>query len=245
MLAVVAALGALLAGLATAPTSSAATAGAGHGWIAAATQTDGHLQVSGWAVDSRDRAGETFVELWVDGHHLDSRHTSHLDTALNAKYRLTGRHGFVFDVSYPRTARTATVVIAGLRWQLPQRAFVRLYTPGERIISVAKRYVGYPYVDGAAGPRAFDCSGFTRYVYASAHVATLIHNAEAQRHQARPISRSAARPGDLVFYLSGGRAYHVAIYAGNGMQYAAATPRDGVRYQKVWSSAVSYGTTWH
>jgi cell wall-associated NlpC family hydrolase len=61
----------------------------------------------------------------------------------------------------------------------------------------------------------------------------------------RIIPASLARPGDLVFYLGGGGAYHVAIYAGGGMQYAAATPRDGIRYQHVWSSAVQYGTDWH
>jgi cell wall-associated NlpC family hydrolase len=61
----------------------------------------------------------------------------------------------------------------------------------------------------------------------------------------RLINRTRARPGDLVFYLSGGVAYHVAIYAGHGWQYAAATLRDGVRHQRVWSRAVRYGTDWH
>jgi cell wall-associated NlpC family hydrolase len=61
----------------------------------------------------------------------------------------------------------------------------------------------------------------------------------------RLVSAAHARPGDLVFYLSGGSAYHVAIYAGHGMQYAAATPQDGLRYQSVWSSAVQYRTNWH
>ena len=45
--------------------------------------------------------------------------------------------------------------------------------------------------------------------------------------------------------MSGGYAYHVAVYAGGGKQYAAATERDGVRYQAVWSSYVQYGTDWH
>ena len=40
-------------------------------------------------------------------------------------------------------------------------------------------------------------------------------------------------------------AYHVAIYAGHGYQYAAATPRDGVRYQAIWSRDVVFGTDWH
>jgi cell wall-associated NlpC family hydrolase len=56
----------------------------------------------------------------------------------------------------------------------------------------------------------------------------------------RRVSRAAARPGDLIFYLGGGGAYHVAIYAGHDMQYAAATPRDGIRYQHIWSSHVEF-----
>jgi cell wall-associated NlpC family hydrolase len=119
----------------------------------------------------------------------------------------------------------------------------------ERIVAIAKRYVGHArYVEGGASPRhGFDCSGFTEYVYAKAHARRLPHNAEAQRHLRgmRHISRKAARRGDLVFYLSGGSAYHVAIYAGHGMQYAAATPRDGIRYQKIWSRQVEFRSPFH
>ena len=121
--------------------------------------------------------------------------------------------------------------------------------PGARIVAVAKRYVGHArYVEGGATPRhGFDCSGYTKYVYQHAHVRRLPHNAEAQRHVhgMRRISRAKARPGDLIFYLSGGYAFHVAIYAGHGMQYAAATPRDGIRYQHIWSRRVEFRTTWH
>ncbi len=120
---------------------------------------------------------------------------------------------------------------------------------GARIVAVAKRYVGKArYREGGSSPkRGFDCSGYTAYAYRTAKVATLPHNAESQRHARRMhrISAKKARPGDLVFYLSGGRAYHVAIYAGRHMQYAAATARDGVRYQHVWSSHVEYRTDWH
>ena len=40
-------------------------------------------------------------------------------------------------------------------------------------------------------------------------------------------------------------AYHVAVYAGHGHQYAAATPADGVRYQPIWSRNVEFRTDWH
>ena len=122
-------------------------------------------------------------------------------------------------------------------------------TPGARIVAVAKRYVGkVRYREGGSSPKqGFDCSGYTAYVFSTAKVASLPHNAEGQRRMRgmRRESAAAARPGDLVFYLSGGQASHVAIYAGNHMQYAAATPRDGLRYQKIWSNQVEYRTDWH
>jgi cell wall-associated NlpC family hydrolase len=131
-----------------------------------------------------------------------------------------------------------------------QAAGARSHTsPGARIVAVAKRYVGKArYRNGGASPRqGFDCSGYTMYAYVKAGVARLPHNTEAQRHARgmRRISASRARPGDLVFYLSGGSAYHVAIYAGHHMQYAAATSKDGIRYQQVYSRNVVYATDWH
>lgn len=120
---------------------------------------------------------------------------------------------------------------------------------GQRIVAIAKRYVGHArYREGGNSPkRGFDCSGYTQYAFQRAGVAHLPHSAQAQRHATRMhrIPARKARPGDLVFYLSGGTAYHVAIYAGHHTQYAATTPRDGIRHQQIWSSHVEYRTDWH
>jgi cell wall-associated NlpC family hydrolase len=120
--------------------------------------------------------------------------------------------------------------------------------PGQRIIRIARRLVGDRYRSGGASPKTgFDCSGLTMYVYAHAHVARLPHNAERQRRMRhmRRVTPSHTRPGDLVFYMSGGHAYHVAIYAGHHKQYAATTPSGGVKHQIVWSKRVQYRTIWH
>jgi hypothetical protein len=123
---------------------------------------------------------------------------------------------------------------------------IAVETPGQRVIAVAKRYVGHRYTYGGSSPRSgFDCSGYTLYSYKRAGVAHLPHNTNAQRRHMHRIARHNARPGDLIFYLSGGSAYHVAIFAGHGMQYAAATPQDGVVYQHIWSRHVTFGTDWH
>jgi cell wall-associated NlpC family hydrolase len=116
---------------------------------------------------------------------------------------------------------------------------------GARIIAEARKFVGNtPYVWGGTTPRGFDCSGYAQYVYKHAGAPRLPRTAEQQRRRDRRIPRRLARPGDEVFYLSHGSAYHVAIYAGHGMQYSAADPRDGIRYQHIWGH-VRYGTNWH
>ena len=105
-----------------------------------------------------------------------------------------------------------------------------------RILSQAAALKGRPYRYGATGPYAFDCSGYTKYVMARVGV-KLPRTANQQLHAARRISRSAIQPGDLVFFTYGGYAYHVAIYAGNGMIWHAPHTGSSVREVKIWTSS--------
>jgi cell wall-associated NlpC family hydrolase len=110
---------------------------------------------------------------------------------------------------------------------------------GARIVAEAARHTGKPYLYGAAGPSRFDCSGFTQYVFKQFGV-YLPHNAHAQKSYGRPVSRANARPGDLVFFLSGSHAYHVGIYAGGGYMYDS--PRAGrtVGKHRIWSTNIVF-----
>lgn len=81
--------------------------------------------------------------------------------------------------------------------------------------------MGCPYVWGAAGPYAFDCSGFTMYMMAQRGI-YLPHNAAGQYYALSSKNIGTdwhnAQPGDLVFYSYGGpgSSHHVGIYVGNG-----------------------------
>jgi peptidoglycan DL-endopeptidase CwlO len=105
-----------------------------------------------------------------------------------------------------------------------------------RIVRFARRYLGTPYTYGGASPTSgFDCSGFTRFVYAHFGI-TLPHYSVAQFGLGRSVAREALQPGDLVFFDGLG---HVGIYVG-GNSFVHA-PHSGTRVS-VESLAGWYGS---
>jgi cell wall-associated NlpC family hydrolase len=111
---------------------------------------------------------------------------------------------------------------------------------GSSVLSIAARYVGTPYVYGGTTPRGFDCSGYTRYVYARLGI-SLPRTANQQMLATERVSRSEAKPGDLVFFVSGGRAYHNGIYAGNGMLYDSPRSGKSVSKRAIWDATIVFG----
>lgn len=98
---------------------------------------------------------------------------------------------------------------------------------GAVVLSYAQAQIGRPYIKGGAGRRGFDCSGLTMRAYQQVGV-RLAHKAARQR--GRPVSRAAARPGDLVKWGS----YHVGVYAGAGWVIHAPKPGDRVKRSRLW-----------
>jgi cell wall-associated NlpC family hydrolase len=125
---------------------------------------------------------------------------------------------------------------------LPQtgaRVRVNVWASGAKVLAEAKRHTGALYKFGAAGPYRFDCSGFTQYVFRQVGV-TLPRTADQQLRAATRISRSQARAGDLVFFLSGGYAYHVGIYLGNGKMVDSPRRGSSVTVRSIYSSNVAF-----
>jgi len=94
--------------------------------------------------------------------------------------------------------------------------------PRSEVVNIAMKYLGAPYRWGASGPNAFDCSGFTMFVYGQVGV-SLPHSSRAQYGSGQRVSRADLQPGDLVFF--GSPIHHVGIYVGGG-QYIH-SPRTG------------------
>jgi cell wall-associated NlpC family hydrolase len=99
-------------------------------------------------------------------------------------------------------------------------------------VAAAKSRLGLPYVWGAAGPGAFDCSGLVMWAWAHGGV-SLPHFSGAQYSNTTHISMSQLQPGDLVFPADTGA--HVAMYIGGGMIIEAPHTGDVVHIVPMYS----------
>lgn len=99
-----------------------------------------------------------------------------------------------------------------------------------QLITEAEKYLGYPYVWGGSSPStSFDCSGFVCWVYQASGVYPLSRTtAQGIFNQCAVVSRSDAKPGDIIFftgtYNAGEPVTHVGIYVGNGMMIHCGSP---------------------
>lgn len=84
-------------------------------------------------------------------------------------------------------------------------------TQRQAIIETAKQYQGVSYRYGAESPRAFDCSGFVRYVYRTAVGIELPRTSKTIWASGQSIGIAEAQMGDIVVFASKGTINHVAI----------------------------------
>jgi cell wall-associated NlpC family hydrolase len=107
---------------------------------------------------------------------------------------------------------------------------------GELVIA-AMNFLDRPYRSGGQSiDSGFDCSGFTRHLFAQTLGIELPRRADDQAHDRAlsAVSRDALRAGDLVFFNTLRRTFsHVGIYVGDGRFIHA--PRSGakVRLERI------------
>jgi cell wall-associated NlpC family hydrolase len=69
------------------------------------------------------------------------------------------------------------------------------------ILKEARKHIGKRYARGAKGPNAFDCSGFSSYVFRQFGY-SLSPSSKGQYTQGVEVDRKNLRKGDLVFFTS-------------------------------------------
>jgi cell wall-associated NlpC family hydrolase len=128
-------------------------------------------------------------------------------TTIKAVFALAGCS--LLAVTTPATAQARQALTAtGLR-TIEVRAPVR----GEQVVRTAKRYLGVRYALGGSTPRAFDCSGFVRWIFAQ-HGVRMPRTAKEQAAVGDAPVPGDLQPGDLLFFFGGRGAQHIAVYVG-------------------------------
>jgi cell wall-associated NlpC family hydrolase len=128
----------------------------------------------------------------------------------------------IFVVTTCVTARVGGALGATKKANKPVSHATAVAREEARVAKFARRFLGVRYVWGGTSPASgFDCSGFTRFVYAHFGI-TLPHYTGSQFAMGRRVSRQGLRPGDLVFFHGLG---HVGLYVGAGRFIHA--PRSG------------------
>lgn len=103
-----------------------------------------------------------------------------------------------------------------------------------QVVAFAISQLDKPYVFGAPGPDAFDCSGLTMAAWGRLGV-RLEHSTTMQAREGSPTTPEALAPGDLILVPGDDGSLaapgHVGLYLGDGLVINAADERDGIRVQ--------------
>lgn len=145
-------------------------------------------------------------------------------------------------VALPAATGTATASASTKMSALPKKTMLHARTKRTaRAVKIAANQIGDPYGYGSAGPNRFDCSGLLFYSMRRAGAKNFPRTSGGQAGWGKPVRKSRMRRGDFVFFHSGGRVYHAAIFLRwkNGHAVILHSPTSGgkVRRDKPWTNS--------
>lgn len=161
--------------------------------------------------------------------------------------------GLMFSAFSPAQAAPAPVSESGTATSdivltQPTPRVTRAQRSNRRVLAardIAMRQRGDAYQYGAAGPNRFDCSGLIHFSFRRAGV-KVPRTSGAQAAHTRRIPRGKMRAGDLMFFHSGGRVYHAAMFLrwqrGKAVMLHAPGSGKRVRVDRPWTSSWFAGT---
>lgn len=111
----------------------------------------------------------------------------------------------------------------------------------QKVVITALNQGGKKYVWGSNDPSngGFDCSGLVQYVYKAGAGLDLPRTAADIYKVSKKISPEEREPGDLMFFMSGGKISHVGIYCGKYTNHKDPNSRLNGKY--VFVNAMSEG----
>lgn len=111
------------------------------------------------------------------------------------------------------------------------------------VVAMAHKFLGTPYVWGATGPSAFDCSGLVQYIY-NRNGFNLPRVSMDQARSGHRVALSDLKPGDLVAWDNSSRnagADHIAVFIGNGQIIEAPHPGANVQVSNLYDTSQAWG----
>ena len=130
------------------------------------------------------------------------------------------------------------LVLIGLEAPPPTQA--GSLTEAQKIVRIAKSYIGARFRIGATGYRYFDCSGFVYRVYKQAGLLNRIGGSQMRAagyyhwfKRRGLLARHNARVGDLIWWTKHGVIKHIGIYIGHGDAISALINPYGVKKHSV------------
>lgn len=136
--------------------------------------------------------------------------------------------------------------------EVPQH-YAALTKTQRNIVRLAKDYgprSGILYVWGGSSRRGFDCSGYVQFVTHLAGASSVPRTSQAQWHSGRFVPKGRERPGDIVFFISGGTRYnpgHAGLYIGHGKMieyYRSGRPARLGRLRGHWGGYLGARRYW-
>jgi cell wall-associated NlpC family hydrolase len=133
------------------------------------------------------------------------------------------------------SAMTQAMAIFSQTGSYPDVVLPEATNVGTTALRAALTQRGKPYIWGAAGPGAYDCSGLVVWAFAQEGI-SLPHYTGDLWNAGMHVSRADLEPGDLVFFFAD--LSHVGIYVGNGLMVAAPSTGQVVQVQPVFDAYV-------
>lgn len=108
-------------------------------------------------------------------------------------------------------------------------------TAGEKMVSMARQFLGLRYLWAGISPYGFDCSGFMYTLHRVLGIA-IPRDADDQRNNGQSVEPENLQPGDLLFFAyehGKGFVHHVGMYIGDGQMIQSRTPGKQVDIAKL------------
>ncbi len=105
-----------------------------------------------------------------------------------------------------------------------------------RAMRVALAQRGDPYVYGASGPGAFDCSGLTKFSYGRVG-RSIPRTTDQTKSGLRAVSKRDKSRGDIIVFVHGSDAYHAGIYIGHNRIVHASRFGTPVKVDRIWTTS--------